>query len=139
MTKIEEYEYNLPSDKEITQAIKENNIEILKDLCIPLGKQHENWRFAQDICVKLSDHENEGIRASALLGLSMTVMRNLKIEKNIIKPVLLRGLKDESEEVRNAAKTTIQDINSWMKWNIGQAQRNKSNEKRYQERKSKKS
>ena len=139
MTEIEESEYSLPSDTEIMQAIKENNEELLKDLCIPLGKMHENWRFSQDVCVKLSDHGNEVIRSSALLGLSMTVMRHLKIEKNIVKPVLLRGRNDQSEVVRNAAETAINDINSWMKWSIGQAQKNKENEKRYEERKNKKS
>jgi len=47
-------------------------------------------------------------------------------EKNILKPVLLNGRKDENAEVKMAAETAIQDINNWMKWNIGGAQKRKA-------------
>jgi hypothetical protein len=134
MTNTESIEYYLPSDKEIWQAIKSNNLEVLRELCIPLGKVHANWKFAQDVCVELSGHEDEGIRGSALMGLSMVTMCHQKIEKNIVKPVLLRGLKDESEFVRHAANTAVQDINSWMKWRIGQAKVNKKREAKFYER-----
>jgi hypothetical protein len=121
--------FELPSDKEITRAVKTNDLDLLSDLCIPLAKLHENWKFVQEVCVELSGHENEGIRGSALMGLSMVSLFHNKLEKNIVKPVLLRGLKDDSEFVKRAANTAIQDINSRLQWKIGIAQTKKVKEK----------
>jgi hypothetical protein len=117
--------FELPSDREILDAIDENNISILAGLCMPLAKTHDNWRFSQDICIKLSVHNDPSIRRDAILSLSLITLFHHKIEKNIIKPVLLNGLEDKDQKVREAAQTALNDINHWMNWHIGNAQKNK--------------
>ena len=123
-------------ERKILDAIQDDDIDILAETCIEVCYSHENWRFAQDICIQLSQHNDPSIRQTAFHGLSMSVMQNLKAEKNILKPVLLKGRKDENPDVRMAAETTIQDINSWMKWNIGGAKERKAQEKKYYVKKS---
>ena len=127
------------SDSDVLKAIKSDDMEALKLLPIKLGLNHENWRFVQDISVKLAEHPNEDVRGNSFRGLAYTAMNLNKLEKNIVKPILLRGLKDESDWVRGCAQEALDDINHYMGWKIGSAKSNKEREKRYFERKSKNS
>ena len=119
------------SDREIQDLIKEDDREALILLPMKLGFCHESWRFTQDICVKLSEHPDETIRANSFYGLQYTAMNLGKLEKNIVKPILLRGIKDESERVRSQAQGAIEGINQYMGWRIGTAKENKKRERKY--------
>jgi hypothetical protein len=127
------------SDSDVWDAINADDVEALKLLPIKLGFSHENWRFVQDISVKLSEHPNEDVRGNSFRGLAYTAMNLSKLEKNIVKPVLLRGLKDESDWVKMCAQEALDDINQYLGWKIGSAKANKEREKRYDDRLSKNS
>ena len=131
---VHELEY---SDSEVWELIKNNDEEALITLPIKLGFCHENWNFIQMVSIKLSDHPNETIRGNSFFGLQYAAMNHRKLEKNIVKPILLRGLKDESEWVRGKAEFAIEDINHYMNWNIGGAAKNKERVKAYYEKKKK--
>lgn len=119
------------SDSDVYEAINSNDEEVLRLLPIKLGFNHENWKFVQDICVRLSEHPNPDIRGNSLNALAYVAMNHKKLERNIVKPVLLRGLKDESEWVRGKAQDALSDINSYMNWKIGTAKKNKEREKAF--------
>lgn len=119
------------SDSDVYEVIKMNNEEVLKLLPIQLGFNHENWKFVQDVCVILSEHAHPDIRGNALLALTYVAMIHKKLEKNIVKPLLLRGLKDEDRWVKGRAQDALDDINTYMKWKIGSAKKNKENESRF--------
>ena len=123
------------SEREAMEAIARNDIERLRKLPIDLGFNHENWRFIQDVCVRLSDHPDPCVRSSSLLGLSYAARFRGQVEKNVVKPVLLRALKDNDARVAQAAQDAIDDINHSMKWRIGGAKRQKQVEVRYERRK----
>jgi hypothetical protein len=124
--------YEEPSDiteKEVLRAIEEDDIERLTMICIDLGFNHENWRFIQDISVRLTEHPNANVRGNAFFGLEYAARFRGKVEKNIVKPVLLRGIKDEDPEVAGKAQDAINNINHLMGWNIGGAKRQKEIER----------
>lgn len=125
------------SDREAMDAIAKDDIGTLITLPIDLGFNHENWRFVQDICVRLSSHKNWRIRANSLLGLLYLARFRHQLEKNVVKPVLLRGLKDPHPDVVYNAQDAIKGINRFMSWRIGGAQRQKELEARYEEKKKK--
>lgn len=93
------------SDAEIVELIRNDVRDVLIELPIRLGFCHENWKFIQDICVQLSEHPDEIIRGNSFYGLMYAAMNHRKLEKNIVKPVLLRGLQDRSELVRSRLLT----------------------------------
>ena len=109
------------TDKEIINAIKNDDLDVLIEVCISLGFNHESWKFTQDICLKLSDHKNPLVRGNALYGLAHTARVKQKLEKNIVKPILLRARKDLDETVRMKAEDSREMINQYMNWNIGEA------------------
>jgi len=121
-------------DREAMDAIARDDVDRLIRLPIDLGFHHENWRFIQDVCIRLSDHREWRIRANSLLGLSYAARFRGRVEKNIVKPVLLRALKDEHPDVASTAADAIEDINRLMKWRIGGAKRQKELEARHEKK-----
>jgi hypothetical protein len=122
-------------DREAMDAITRDDVEHLRTLPIDLGFNHENWRFIQDICVRLSEHRDSWVRSNSLLGLSYAARFRGKVEKNVVKPVLLRALMDRDLRVAAVAQDAIDDINHLMKWRIGGAKRQKKLEARYEKKK----
>jgi hypothetical protein len=125
------------SDREAMEAIAQDDVERLRTLPIDLGFNCENWRFIQKVCVRLSDHRDPWVRSNSLLGLSYAARFRGQIEKNIVKPVLLRAMKDDDEGVAAVAKDVVDDINRLMKWRIGGAKKRKELEKRFEMKKEK--
>ncbi len=119
------------TDREAMDAIAQGDVERLRTLPIDLGFHHENWRFIQDVCVRLAEHPDSWVRSNALLGLSYAARFRKHLEKNIVKPVLLRGLKDSDARVAGVAQDAIDDINHLLQWNIGGAKKQKQIEARY--------
>lgn len=105
--------------EEIKRILQVGTIEEMIILPLSVGQYHRNWKTAQDICVELSNHTDERIRANAALGLAYIARTKGKLEKHIVKPVLLKLLK-ECREYRWRVIDSIQDINIFMKWNIGE-------------------
>jgi hypothetical protein len=122
-------------DREAMDAIRADDVERLRTLPIDLGFNHESWRFIQDVCVRLSEHRDPWVRSNSLLGLSYAARFRGKVEKNIVKPVLLRALKDADLRVAAVAQDAIEDINTLMSWRIGGAKRQKKLEARYENKK----
>jgi hypothetical protein len=122
------------SEREVFDAIRRNDVERLLMIPIELGFHHENWRFIQDISVLLSEHSDPRVRANALLGIEYAARFRARVEKNIVKPVLLRALGDADSDVSSRARETIDAVNHLMGWKIGGAGRQKELEKRFESR-----
>lgn len=82
------------SNEEIAKIFQSGTLEELIILPLSVGEYHPNWKYAQDICVSLANHSNENIRANAALGLAYTARTKGKLEKHIVKPILLKLLDD---------------------------------------------
>jgi len=102
------------SDSDVWDAIKSDDVEALTLIPIKLCFCHENWRFVQDVSVRRSEHPNEYVRGNSFRGFAYTAMNLNKLEKNIVKPILLRGIKDESDWVKGCAQDALDDINHYL-------------------------
>lgn len=116
-------------------AIARDDVDLVRQIPIRLGFHHENWKFIQDVCVRLSDHRDAFVRSNSLLGLSYAARFRGRVEKNIVKPVLLRALKDSDPNVVGTAQDVIEDINHLMGWRVGGATKQKKIEAEYAKRK----
>jgi hypothetical protein len=112
------------NNEDIKRILEDNNLEEIISLPLSVGMYHPNWKFAQDLCVRLSEYPHPWVKANAVLGLAYVARTKRKLEKHIVKPVLLRALRGDNEfEWR--AKDAIDDINLFMNWDIGQFALNK--------------
>lgn len=107
-------EYN---ENEIESILKSGKEEDLLLLSLSVGMYHTNWKRAQDICIKLLHHEKEAVRANAALGLAYVARTKGELEKHLVKPLLLKELR-ESTEYRWRIVDAIQDINMFLNWNL---------------------
>ncbi|MEK4852857.1 hypothetical protein NST04_23600 [Paenibacillus sp. FSL H7-0756] len=106
------------TSEEIKDRLKRNDAADLLTLPLSVGEYHSNWKFAQDTCAQLADHESAAIRANAVLGFAYIARTKGQLEKHIVKPLVLRELR-ENKEYKWRILDSIEDINLFMKWNIG--------------------
>lgn len=106
-------------DKEIKRILQFGSIEELTILPLSVGEYHANWKTAQNICVELSNHSAEQVRANSALGLANIARTKGKLEKHIVKPILLEILRNCSKH-RDRVIDSIQDVNIFMEWSIGE-------------------
>lgn len=112
------------SDQQILEILNSNNKELLLLLPLSVGEYHTNWKFSQDICTKLSEHSDPAIRANSVLGLVYIARTKGQLEEHIVKPVVLKELKS-NPEYEWRINDAIDDINLYMKWNLGKKARSK--------------
>ena len=107
------------SINEIREIMHTGTIEDIIVLPLAVGENEINWKIAQDICVELSEHEDERVRANAALGLAYIGKTKGILEKHIVKPVILKLLR-ECIEYKCLVIDAISDLKIFMKWNIGE-------------------
>ncbi|WP_128100904.1 hypothetical protein [Paenibacillus sp. DCT19] len=107
-------EYN---DGEIQDILERESIEELIILSLSVGLYHPNWKYAQNLCLELSQHTNAHVRANAILGLAHVARTKRELDKRIVKPVVLKELRD-NEKHRGTIIDAISDINHFLDWNL---------------------
>lgn len=100
------------------EKIVAENDDIKKLIFVPLfaSLYYEDRSFAEKICVKLSAHPDEDVRAAAVEGLEHIARIDGKLNKETIKPIIEKALKDKSESVRLNAEMTRDATKQFLKW-----------------------
>lgn len=107
------------SNENVKEILESNEIEEIIRLPLSVGMNHPNWKYAQSLCVKLSEHNDVRVRANSIMGLAYIARTKGKLEKHIVKPIVLRALR-ENIEYKWFIKDAIHDINLFMQWDIGE-------------------
>lgn len=102
---------------EVLKILADGSRSDLMLLSLAVGESFPDWKFAQDICLKLLSSEDEGIRANACLGLAYVARTKQRLEKHLVKPYLLRELKSQTE-LKWRIEDAIDDINRYLGWKI---------------------
>lgn len=105
--------------EEALKQLKSEDEEILLLLSLRAGEYLEEWHQAQDICIRLMESSSEKIRANAALGLAYTARTKGHLDKRIVKPYLLRELR-ENKEYRWRVMDAIDDINRFLGWHLAE-------------------
>lgn len=103
--------------QQIENLLKSEVIEELMILSLAVGENFSDWKYAQDTCLLLAEYSNEKVRANACLGLAYIARTKGKLEKHLVKPILLRELRSQVE-FRWRIEDAITDINYYLKWHL---------------------
>lgn len=106
---------------EALKLLKTGGEEELLLLPLRAGEYIELWREAQDICIRLMNSGSPRIRCNAVLGLSYATRIHGVLDKRIVKPYLLRELR-ENTEYKEYIEMYICDINMFLNWKIGRTE-----------------
>jgi hypothetical protein len=71
----------------VKAAIENNDIDILIFVSLSAATYDPDWKYAQDLCIRLSNHPNKTVRGNAILGLAYVARIHEKLEKFLVKPI----------------------------------------------------
>lgn len=104
---------------EVLEAIEKADDESLAVIALAIGESFYDFEFAQRTCLQLADHEDAYVRASACLGLGYLARTHRRLDKRLVKPVILRELRSQTE-FRGRVEDAISDINVFLDWSLAQ-------------------
>jgi hypothetical protein len=107
----------LSRKEEIENLLICGTIEEILVLPLAVGENFPDWKYAQDVCLRLADHPSDKVRANACLGLAYVARTKQRLEKHLVKPILLRELSCQTE-FRWRIVDAINDINRHLKWHL---------------------
>ncbi|MEK5439308.1 MULTISPECIES: hypothetical protein [Paenibacillus] len=81
------------TDHEIREILFRQELEELIYLPISVGLYHHSWKFAQDICIKLAQHEDARVRANSIFGLAHIARTKGRLDKRLVKPIIFKRIK----------------------------------------------
>ncbi len=95
------------------------NIEELMILPLAVGADFPDWKYAQDLCLRLAEHPDHRVRANSCLGLAYIARTQERLEKHLVKPVLLRELRTSVDSlIKGRIQDAISDINNYLQWDL---------------------
>ena len=83
------------------------------ELAMALGFDCPDYGFAQSMCIQLLQTEDEIVRGNAIIGLAHIARRFGKLDKRVVKPYLLRELR-ENVKCKDFVADAIYDINMYL-------------------------
>jgi len=105
------------SREEVEELLTWGSMEELLSLSLALGEHFPDWKYAQDVCLRLAEHSSDQVRANACLGLAYIARTKQRLEKHLVKPILIRELRCQTK-LRWRIEDAIGDINFYLKWRL---------------------
>ena len=110
-------EFNI---EETNRILNSGTMKEIILLPLSVGSNCSNWKTAQDICLKLTEHEDERVSSNAIMGLAYIARNHKKLEKHLVEPILINANRKHIEYLWRI-QDAIEDINYFLSWNIGNA------------------
>lgn len=101
---------------DVDAAIVRNDPDELLLVPITAALLAEEPALAVEACVRLSRHAVPGIRAHAVVSLGHLARRFHVLDEQRARPVIEMGLRDDSEEVRSAARSAADEVHQFLYW-----------------------
>ncbi len=100
----------------IERAVVENDPDVLLRVVIGVSMHEENQQYAEALCIRLSSHPHFNVRGNAILGFGHIARVHGKLNREVVYPIIERGLSDPHEYVRGQAQGAKEDTEHFLKW-----------------------
>jgi hypothetical protein len=105
--------------KDIEEAIQRDDLEEMIRIPIFVSlNSPPDCEWAQDVCLRLTKHTNNNVRANAVLCFGHLSRTCGKLDESIVKPIIEAGLKDNDPEVKGRAWSAADDVTHFLKWKV---------------------
>jgi hypothetical protein len=101
---------------EVERALRDDNPDALLMAVIAVSMNESDWKYAQDLCVKLASHPHFNVRGNAVLGFGHIARIHGKLDRPIVQPLIVAALQDESDYVRGQADSAVDDTKIYLGW-----------------------
>lgn len=104
----------------VEQAVFDNDVEALLQAVIAVSMHDANWRYAQDLCVRLSSHPHFNVRGNAVLGFGHIARVHRQLEQGTVQSIIEAALSDPDDYVRGHAVDAADDTSHFLGWRYHQ-------------------
>src|SRR5678815_168058 len=94
----------------IDDDIKADNIPAIIDGVIAIAMHEKDALYAEKLCVRLAEHQNADVRATALLGFGHIARVHRSLKSASVKALIERGLKSGHALEQAHARAARSDI-----------------------------
>src|SRR3954454_12500998 len=91
----------------VEQALRAGDVDALRLAVIGVSMHDDDWRYAQDLCVRLSAHPHVEVRGNAVLGFGHIARVHRRLDRALVQPIIQRALHDEVDYVRGHADSAV--------------------------------
>ena len=103
---------------EIEDLIGTAEPEELAEVPIVISLDPADARWAEEICLDLTDHDDPLVRGNAVLALGHLARTAGDLDEERARAAIAAGLQDEDEHVRDQAEAAADDVETYLEWVI---------------------
>lgn len=104
------------SREEIEKALADNNSDKLSLMVLSVALYSNDFEYAENFCIQLSNHEHFAVRGNAIQGFGHIARVHGKLNEEKIKPIIKTALRDNNELVRDNANNAKDDTKTFLEW-----------------------
>jgi len=104
------------SHEAVEQALRDDDTEALLRAVIGVSMHADDWRYAQDLCIRLSSHAHFNVRGNAVLGFGHVARVHRRLDRALVQPIIQAALRDKSDYIRGQAVCAKDDTAFFLEW-----------------------
>jgi len=106
--------------EDVEEAVRTDDTEALRLAVIGVSMHDDDWRYAQDLCVRLSSHAHFNVRGNAVLGFGHIARVHRQLDRTLVQPIIQAALRDENDYIRGQADCAKDDTALFLKWHYNE-------------------
>jgi len=104
------------SHEQVELALRDDNPEALRYAVVAISMYDEDWRYAQDLCVRLSSHPHANVRGNAVLGFGHIARVHGQLDRAVVQPIIEGAKRDPDDYVRGHGFDAADDTSHFLGW-----------------------
>jgi hypothetical protein len=109
------------SHEAVERALRGGDTEALLRAVIGVSMHNADWRYAQDLCVRLSSHPHFNVRGNAVLSFGHIARVHRQLDRALVQPIIQAALRDESDYIRGQAVCAMDDTAFFLEWHYDES------------------
>ena len=106
--------------QDIEAVIERNDPDELLYAPIVVAMDPPESAWVESVCVRLSSHVNQQVRANAVLGFGHLARTCRCLDKTTVLPIIVTALSDPDDSVRGQARCAADDIRQFLGWDVSE-------------------
>ncbi|WP_395750543.1 hypothetical protein [Prosthecobacter sp.] len=100
----------------IEEAISQGDAERLRCWVVAVSMYDADASYAEDLCLRLSNHPDEIVRGNAILGFGHIARVHRRLDEERVKPLIVAAFLDSSWNVTGHAFSAREDTQFFLGW-----------------------
>ena len=100
----------------VAQALRDDEPDRLLRAVVAVAVYDADWRYAQDLCIRLSAHRDFNVRGNAVLGFGHIARVHRHLDRDLVQPIIQAALCDSNGYIRGHGTDAADDTSQFLGW-----------------------